>query len=51
MWSIYLASDPAVEGITGAYWVKCAPVAPSDAAQDAAAARKLWDASEQLVSH
>jgi NAD(P)-dependent dehydrogenase (short-subunit alcohol dehydrogenase family) len=48
--SIYLASDPAVEGITGAYWVKCAPVTPSDAAQDAAAARKLWDASEQLVS-
>jgi NAD(P)-dependent dehydrogenase (short-subunit alcohol dehydrogenase family) len=48
--SIYLASDPAVEGITGAYWVKCAPVAPSDAAQDAGAARKLWDASEQLVS-
>jgi NAD(P)-dependent dehydrogenase (short-subunit alcohol dehydrogenase family) len=48
--SIYLASDPAVEGITGAYWVKCAPVTPSDAAQDDAAARKLWDASEQLVS-
>jgi NAD(P)-dependent dehydrogenase (short-subunit alcohol dehydrogenase family) len=49
--SIYLASDPAVEGITGAYWVKCAPVTPSDAAQDDDAARKLWDASEQLVSH
>ena len=48
--SIYLASDPAVEGITGAYWVKCAPVSPSDAAQDDDAARKLWDVSEQLVS-
>ena len=24
--SIYLASDPAVEGITGGYWVKSAPV-------------------------
>jgi NAD(P)-dependent dehydrogenase (short-subunit alcohol dehydrogenase family) len=47
--SIYLASDPAVEGITGAYWVKCAPVAPSDAAVDDEAARKLWDISEQLV--
>jgi hypothetical protein len=48
--SIYLASDPAVEGVTGAYWEKCAPVSPSDAAQDDAAARKLWDVSEQLVS-
>ena len=37
--SIYLASDPAVEGITGAYWVKCAPVEPSDAALDDDAAR------------
>ena len=26
--SIYLASSPDVEGITGAYWVKCAPVSP-----------------------
>ena len=48
--SIYLASDPAVEGITGAYWVKCAPVAPSDAAQDDEAARRLWEVSERLVS-
>ena len=48
--SIYLASDPAVDGITGAYWVKCAPVSPSDAAQDDAAARRLWDVSEQLVN-
>ncbi len=47
--SIYLASDPAVEGITGAYWVKCAPVEPSDAALDDDAARRLWDISEQLV--
>jgi NAD(P)-dependent dehydrogenase (short-subunit alcohol dehydrogenase family) len=47
--SIYLASDPAVEGITGAYWVKSAPVEPSDAALDDDAARKLWDISEQLV--
>jgi NAD(P)-dependent dehydrogenase (short-subunit alcohol dehydrogenase family) len=47
--SIYLASDPSVEGITGAYWVKCAPLKPSDAALDDDAARKLWDVSEQLV--
>ena len=48
--SIYLASDPAVDGITGAYWVKCAPVTPSTAAQDDDAARRLWDVSEQLVA-
>jgi NAD(P)-dependent dehydrogenase (short-subunit alcohol dehydrogenase family) len=48
--SVYLASDPAVDGVTGAYWVKCAPVAPSAAAQDDDAARRLWDVSEQLVA-
>jgi NAD(P)-dependent dehydrogenase (short-subunit alcohol dehydrogenase family) len=48
--SIYLASDPAVDGITGGYWVKCAPVTPSAAAQDDDAARRLWDVSEKLAS-
>jgi NAD(P)-dependent dehydrogenase (short-subunit alcohol dehydrogenase family) len=48
--SIYLASDPAVDGITGVYWVKCAPVTPSTAAQDDDDARRLWDVSEQLVA-
>jgi NAD(P)-dependent dehydrogenase (short-subunit alcohol dehydrogenase family) len=48
--SVYLASDPAVDGITGAYWVKCAPVAPSSAAQDDDAARRLWDVSARLVA-
>jgi NAD(P)-dependent dehydrogenase (short-subunit alcohol dehydrogenase family) len=47
--SIYVASDPSVEGITGAYWVKCAPVSPSDAALDDVAARRLWEVSEQLT--
>ena len=49
--SIYLASDPDVEGITGGYWVKSAPVKPSTAAHDDDAARRLWDVSEQLVGH
>jgi NAD(P)-dependent dehydrogenase (short-subunit alcohol dehydrogenase family) len=48
--SIYVASDPAVDGVTGAYWVKCAPVAPSTVAQDDDDARRLWEASEQLVT-
>jgi len=48
--SIYVASDPTVDGITGAYWVKCAQAVPSDPAHDDAAARRLWDVSEQLVA-
>jgi NAD(P)-dependent dehydrogenase (short-subunit alcohol dehydrogenase family) len=47
--SVYVASDPAVDGITGAYWVKCAPVTPSDAALDDVAARRLWEVSEHLT--
>ena len=48
--SIYVASDPRVDGITGGYWVKSrARSTPSDAAQDDAAAPRLWEVSEQLV--
>jgi retinol dehydrogenase-12 len=48
--SIYLASSPEVEGVTGGYFYKCAPASISAAAQDDAAARRLWDVSEQLVA-
>jgi NAD(P)-dependent dehydrogenase (short-subunit alcohol dehydrogenase family) len=47
--SVYVATAPELEGITGAYWVKSAPATPSRAAQDPAAAVRLWDLSEQLV--
>ncbi len=47
--SIYVATAPELEGITGGYWVKCAPATPSAAAQDDDAARRLWDVSEELV--
>jgi len=47
--SIYLASSPDVEGITGAYWVKSAPTSPAPAAQDDAAARRLWEVSDELA--
>jgi NAD(P)-dependent dehydrogenase (short-subunit alcohol dehydrogenase family) len=46
---IYLASAPEVAGVTGGYWVKSAPATPSAAAQDDAAAARLWDVSEELV--
>jgi len=48
--SIYLASSPEVDGVTGGYFYKCAPASISSAAQDDAAARRLWDVSEQLVA-
>jgi NAD(P)-dependent dehydrogenase (short-subunit alcohol dehydrogenase family) len=46
---IYVASAPELDGITGGYWAKSAPAMPSAAAQDDAAAARLWEVSEQLV--
>lgn len=48
--TIYLASSPEVEGVSGGYFYKCRPSTPSAVAQDDAAARRLWDASEKLVA-
>jgi NAD(P)-dependent dehydrogenase (short-subunit alcohol dehydrogenase family) len=47
--SIYLASSPEVEGVTGKYFAKQKPVSPSAASQDDGAARRLWDVSEELT--
>jgi retinol dehydrogenase 12 len=47
--SIYLASAPEVEGVTGAYFVDCRKTEPSTAALDTGAGRRLWEVSEQLV--
>jgi len=46
---VYVASAPELAGITGGYWAKSAPATPSAAAQDDAAAARLWEVSEQLV--
>jgi NAD(P)-dependent dehydrogenase (short-subunit alcohol dehydrogenase family) len=48
--SVYLASSPEVEGVTGKYFVKCKQRSPSARARDAEAAKKLWEVSEKLVS-
>lgn len=48
--TIYLASSPEVGGVSGGYFYKCKPATPSAVAQDDDAARRLWDASEQLVA-
>jgi NAD(P)-dependent dehydrogenase (short-subunit alcohol dehydrogenase family) len=47
--SIYLASSPDVDDVSGKYFVRCKPAAISKAAADDAAARRLWSASEELV--
>lgn len=47
---VYLASSPEVEGVTGKYFVKCGVRTPSKAARDGAAAARLWQVSEELVS-
>jgi NAD(P)-dependent dehydrogenase (short-subunit alcohol dehydrogenase family) len=45
---VYLASSPDVAGTTGRYFVREQPVASSAASYDEAAARRLWEVSEQL---
>lgn len=47
--SIYLASSPEVEGITGRYFVHKQAVNSALASYDEAAAKRLWQISEQLA--
>ena len=47
--SIYLASSPDVQDVTGQYFDKCKPAKSRRWAQDAEAAQRLWQVSEDLV--
>ncbi len=47
--SIYVASSPDVDGVSGQYFYKCQVVKPSDAALDDAAAARLWDVSAEMT--
>lgn len=47
--SIYLATSPEVEGITGKYFDKKKIVASSPASYDEDAARRLWEISAQMT--
>lgn len=47
--SIYLASSPQVEGVSGKYFTRSRAVSPSPQAQDDAAAQKLWEISLKLT--
>jgi len=46
---IHLASSPDVETISGEYFYKCKIAAPNAAAQDDAAAKRLWDVSAKIA--
>ena len=47
--SIFLASDPSVDGKTGGYWVRCRPGHMSRAARNDAAVERLWNESKRLL--
>ena len=47
--SIYLASSPDVESVTGKYFERKQPRISSRASYDEAAARRLWEVSERLT--
>ncbi len=47
--SIYLASSPHVETITGKYFAKQKAISSDPAAYDEAVARRLWEISAQMV--
>ncbi len=47
--SIYLASSPKVEGVTGKYFTKCKEVPSSALSHDKALAEKLWQVSLELT--
>jgi len=48
---VYLASSPDVAETTGAYFYKCRPITPSQAALDDRAAMLLWEHSEALAGY
>jgi NAD(P)-dependent dehydrogenase (short-subunit alcohol dehydrogenase family) len=47
--SIYLATSPDVEGVTGKYFEKSRAIRSSQESYDEAAARRLWEVSERLT--
>jgi NAD(P)-dependent dehydrogenase (short-subunit alcohol dehydrogenase family) len=46
---IYLATSPEVAGSTGQYFYRSRPATPTDEAQNAADALRLWDISARLA--
>lgn len=49
--SIYLASSPQVEGLTGKYFRECQPAPTAPLSYDRSACERLWTLSEALVAN
>lgn len=47
--SVYLASSPEVEGVTGKYFSKCRPVRSNAVSYDEASQKKLWSLSVEMI--
>jgi NAD(P)-dependent dehydrogenase (short-subunit alcohol dehydrogenase family) len=47
--SVYVASSPELEGVSGRYFARSRPAQPAAAAEDDEAANRLWDVSEALT--
>lgn len=47
--AVWLATAPEVATVSGGYFIRRQPIAPAPAAQDAVAARRLWEVSEALT--
>jgi NAD(P)-dependent dehydrogenase (short-subunit alcohol dehydrogenase family) len=47
---VYLAASPDIATVSGLYFYKCRPDTPSRAAQDDAAATRLWAESERIAA-
>jgi NAD(P)-dependent dehydrogenase (short-subunit alcohol dehydrogenase family) len=47
--SIYLASSPEVETVSGKYFVNCKPASTSSVSKDLAACNRLWSLSEEMT--
>jgi retinol dehydrogenase 12 len=47
--SIYLATSPEVEGVTGKHFTRCREAPTSPASRDETAAQRLWELSESLT--
>jgi retinol dehydrogenase 12 len=45
----YLAGAPEVAGVSGGYFIDCRQATPSRAAQDDAAAQRLWQESARIA--
>jgi WW domain-containing oxidoreductase len=47
---VYVATHPALAGVSGKYFADCNETSPRPDAEDAAKARELWDVSENIAA-